>query len=302
MCRQWLGEAKSIVRIGAFELIEPLPQLRAPHALVMLRPWIDAGSVGALTLLEIEEQFGAVELGRLARPGSFYDFTRYRPTAYFREGQRELSIPNTVINLVRRKEPPDLVTIKMLEPHMFGEVFVDSVLSVLGKLGVQRYVWIGSMYDAVPHTRPLLVSGGAYGVVAPAVVEKLGILPTNYQGPSTLTFEIVQRVPRMGIESMWFIVHLPQYVQVEEDYVGKVRLMEILDSLYGLEIAPADMERARDQVATVDAAVAEDPELTAALPHLEARYEAQSTRASESSSSLSPELERLLDELSGEDD
>ena len=290
------------MRIGAFECVEPLPALRSPHALVMLRPWIDAGSVGALALLEIEQHFGVTELCRVARPGSFYDFTRYRPTAYFREDQRELSVPNTVINLVRREQPPDLVTIKMLEPHMFAEVFIDSVLALLGKLGIVRYFWMGSMYDMVPHTRPLLVSGGAYGSVAREDVRRLDVRPTSYQGPSTLTFQIVQRAPLMGIDSMWCVVHLPQYVQVEEDYVGKVRLMEILNTLYGVPIDADDVERAREQTATVDAAVAEDPQLTAALPHIEARYEAQVERAEGATTPLSPELERLLHELADDED
>jgi len=57
------------MRIGAFELSEPLPELRQPHALAMLRPWIDVGSVGALTILALESYFGAKELGKLARPG-----------------------------------------------------------------------------------------------------------------------------------------------------------------------------------------------------------------------------------------
>ena len=290
------------MRTGAFEFAEPLPALRSPHALVMLRPWIDAGSVGALALTEIEQQFGFTELARVSRPGSFYDFTRYRPTAYFKEGQRELSVPNTVINLIHREEPPDLVTIKMLEPHMFSEVFIDSVLAVLGKLGIERYFWVGSMYDVVPHTRPLLVSGGAYGTGAREEVKRLGVLPTNYQGPSTLMFQIIQRAPQLGIEAMWCIVHLPQYVQVEEDYVGKLRLLELLDSVYGFSIDPADIEQARDQVATVDAAVADDPQLTAALPHLEARYEAQASRTQDSTTPLSPELEQFLSELSGDED
>lgn len=34
------------MRIGAFELVEPLPELRDPHAFAMIRPWVDVGSVG----------------------------------------------------------------------------------------------------------------------------------------------------------------------------------------------------------------------------------------------------------------
>ncbi len=42
------------MRIGAFEIREPLPQLKEPHALVSLRPWIDVNNVGTLTLDGIE--------------------------------------------------------------------------------------------------------------------------------------------------------------------------------------------------------------------------------------------------------
>ncbi len=67
------------MRVGAFELNEPVPELREPHALTMLRPWVDVGSVGSLVLLWLESLFQAKDLARLVRPGNFFDFTRYRP-------------------------------------------------------------------------------------------------------------------------------------------------------------------------------------------------------------------------------
>ena len=72
------------MRIGAFDLTEPVPELREPHVIATLRPWIDVNNVGTLTLDGLEAQLGAKELGQLARPGNFYDFTRYRPTVYRR--------------------------------------------------------------------------------------------------------------------------------------------------------------------------------------------------------------------------
>jgi len=50
----YVGRAKDLVtrydirdmRIGAFDLPEPVPTLRDAHALVMIRPWVDVGSVG----------------------------------------------------------------------------------------------------------------------------------------------------------------------------------------------------------------------------------------------------------------
>jgi hypothetical protein len=285
------------MRVGAFEVTEPLPQLREPHAVAMLRPWTDAGNVGALALLELEHQFSAHRLAALARPGSFYDFTRYRPTVFLREGVRELSVPNTVVSVASPPNGPDLIVIKMLEPHMLAEAYVESVLMLLGKLGVKRYLWVGSMYDMVPHTRPLLTSGGAVGEGTEEEVRRLSIMPTNYQGPSTLTFRVVQRAPLMGIESMWCIVHLPQYVQVEEDYVGKVRLLQVLQALYDIEIDASDVERALEQTETMDDLMAGNPDLAQVVAHFEARYDGRIRSAGEKPPPLPSDVLQFLDEL-----
>lgn len=285
------------MRIGAFELSEPLPELKQPHALAMLRPWIDVGSVGALTILRLETYFGAKELGRLARPGNFFDFTRYRPTAYFKEGHREFSIPNTTISYAKRETGHDFLFIKLLEPHMLGELYVNSVLQLLKKFEAKRYCLLGSMHDMVPHTKKLLVSGGAIGEKAEQNLAKAGILPSDYQGPSTITFLITQQTSQLGIEAMWFIVHLPQYIQLDEDYRGKVRLMEVLESIYNIPKDDADIERAEQQLQSVNMAVDESPELKAIMPQLEARYQARIEKKEEKIVPLPPELEKFLREL-----
>jgi len=46
---------------------------------------------------------------------------------------------------------------------MLGELYVNSVLQLLKAFKVKRYCLLGSMYDMVPHTKKLLVSGGAIG-------------------------------------------------------------------------------------------------------------------------------------------
>jgi len=284
------------MRIGAFELSVPLPELREAHALAMLRPWIDAGSVGALTILGLESYFGARELGKLARPGNFFDFTRYRPTSYLKHGRREISIPNTTISYAKRETGCDFLFLKLLEPHMLGELYVDSVLQLLKKLGVRRYCLLGSMYDLVPHTKELLVSGGAIGERAEQDLSKAGILPSDYEGPSTIAFLITQQAPQLSIESLWFIVHLPQYVQLDEDYRGKVRLMEVLGALYNIPKDNADIEKARQQLEAISMAVDESPELKAIIPQVEARYQARIEKRGEIAP-LPLEMERFLREL-----
>ena len=83
------------MRIGAFEISEPLPELRDPVVITSLQPWIDVNNVATSILRDLETQLGGIELAKLAKPGLFFDFTRYRPHLYFDQGIRRVRIPNT---------------------------------------------------------------------------------------------------------------------------------------------------------------------------------------------------------------
>ena len=162
------------MRIGAFELKEPIPELNDPYAFAILRPWIDVNNVGTLVLNELETQFGAKELARLAKPGHFFDFTRYRPTLYLEEGIHRVSIPNVTLRYAKREGGNDFLFLHLLEPHALSEVYIDSVLKLLKTLKVKKYILLGSMYDVVPHTRPLIINGGAIGKEATAGFKEIG--------------------------------------------------------------------------------------------------------------------------------
>ena len=91
------------MRVGAFEVNDRTPELNQPHALAMLRPWIDVGSVGSLVMTWLENHFAARDMAQFARPGEFFDFTRYRPTTFVQDGERQLSIPNTIVTYSKRE-------------------------------------------------------------------------------------------------------------------------------------------------------------------------------------------------------
>ncbi len=290
------------MRIGAFEIREPLPQLREPHVLAALRPWIDVNNVGTMTLDGIEAQLGAQELGQIAKPGIFFDFTRYRPTLQFEEERRVVKIPNVSVRFAKRDEGNDFIFLRLLEPHMLGEAFVDSVLRLLRELGAKRYCLLGSMYDAVPHTRPLIVSGRATGPQAEKDLKKAGVQTSHYEGPTTILSQIVQKGPELGIETATFIVSLPQYVNVEEDYLGKVRLMELMNLIYGLPIDKKDFEKAARQRAMIQQKVETNPDLKKALSQLESIYSLRmAPRNGEKVPGLSPEMEEIFWDSDGKD-
>lgn len=290
------------MKIGAFEVNEPVPELKDPHVLAVLNPWIDVNNVGSLTLEGLEAQFKAKELAKLAKPGNFYDFTRYRPTVYLEGAARRLKIPNTTLTYADREKGNDFLFLRMLEPHSLGEDYADSVLKLFRVLKVKRYCLLGSMYDAVPHTRPLLISGRATGRMAEQDLKRAGVQPSQYQGPTTITYLIAQEAPELGIETMTFIVSLPQYVNVEEDYLGKVRLLEILNLLYDIPIDKKDFEKAARQRNLINQKVETTQELKKILPHLEAIYGARvAKKEGEGMPKLSPEMEEIFWETDEKD-
>lgn len=288
------------MRMGAFEIREPLPELRDAHAIVTLRPWVDVGSVGSLVIARLEAHFEAKELGKLARPGNFFDFTRYRPTIYSIEGSREIIVPNSFVTCTRREAGNDFLFFHLLEPHMFGEEYIESILLLLKRFGVKRYVTLGSMYDFVPHTRPLLVTGGGFGKGITETLRKLGVASSDYQGPTSITSLVGREAAELGIETFTLIVHLPQYTQVEEDYIGLVRLMEVLDSFYGIPTSRLDVEKAERQHEQLVELLEKNQQLKEVVGQLEIQYDARLAKSAEEEGNvprLSPEVEKFLREI-----
>ena len=234
------------------------------------------------------------------RPGRFYDFTRYRPRTRFRRGKREYRIPTTTVKVAVRENGPDLVTIHLLEPHAYGEDFTDSINEVLEVLGVRRYSMIGAMYDMVPHTRPLLVSGGSVDESNEAEYRMVEVRPSDYEGPTTITHQIFEYAESAGIDTRIFVVHLPQYFQVEEDFTGTARLTGILCRIYGLPSRLEDRERGVQQYSSLQNIVDDTSEVSKLLSRLEERYDREKTQADSGSESvvpLSPQIEEFLQGL-----
>ena len=282
------------MRIGAFQIKQPLPEFVEPHALAVLHPWIDIGAVGSTTLELLENHFHAKSLGKLVSPGNFFDFTRYRPSIRLVEGQSQIEIPNSFINYAKQSESKDFLLFHLLEPHMLGEDYANSVLKVLQKLGVKRYCLLGSMYDAVPHTKPLIVTGGTAGEAKEELCQ-LGVQPSDYEGPTTIAVLISQEAPKYKIEVVTLIVHLPQYVRLEEDYIGALRLLELLCSLYHLPLNLEEVRRkAEMQRGELSLAVDKEPQLKPIVEQLEMSYETRVNRVEQEQPKLSPDIEKFL--------
>jgi hypothetical protein len=288
------------MRIGAFELIDPVPELNRPHALTIIPSWLDAGESAHLALSLIEKHFGAEKLAKLSRPGEFFDYTRYRPMLLRKGDVTEIALMNAVITYARREEDCDFLFLRLPEPHSMTEQYIDSVIELFKHFGVQRYGLLGSVYDMVPYTRPLMVTGYGSNQGLKSSLEVAGVLASDYEGPTTILHLIGQQLPQLGIETFSSIIHLPNYQTTENDYRGEKGLLEVLGALYRVPVPQEVAERAKQQEVQFNQVaqqfLEQQPQLKVILKQLEDVYDAR-IKDQKKEIHLSPEVEKFLKEL-----
>ena len=287
------------MRIGEFEIVEPVPELKNTCAISMLRPWIDVGRVGTLGLTRLEQHLGAKELGRLAKPGNFFDFTRYRPRMRMVGGRRVFTTPNTIVHYAHDAETDrDYLFVHIREPHALGEDYSEAIVALLKRFDVTEHCRIGGMYDSVPHTRPLLVTGTlgeeqadkAKGLVSPR--------RSTYQGPTSIVNLVSEALTQMETTSNSLMVHLPQYVQLDEDHMGASRLMEVLCAVYGFPASLADNKRGQQQYLDIGRAVENNSEVRSLITQLETYYDrVLAGQEDEGETSFAPDVANFLAEM-----
>jgi len=288
------------VRVGAFEVEVPVPYLKEPHAVAVIPSWIDAGKSASLTLSHMERLFGSQKLATLARPGEFFDQTRYRPMLTRRDDSIQITIMNAMVTYGRRTEGCDFVFLRLPEPHSMADDYVDSVIELLKTIGIKRYILLGSVYDMVPYTRPLLVSSSASNQSTKSNLSVTRVVPSDYQGPTSILYLIEQNLAQIGIEALNLIVHIPGYLTLDEDYRGEKRLMEVIGSLYRLVVPQEAGNKAKEQEDRFNKMseqfLEQQPELRNVLKQLENNYD-ERVNSQKEATHLSPEVEKFLKEL-----
>lgn len=292
-------------------MTDPLPELRRPVAIAMLRPWIDVGRVGTLSLNIIQRHLGAREIGRLAEPGKFFDFTRYRPRMRIVDGERVFTTPNTIIHCARDESVDrDYLFLHIREPHAYGEDYCRAIFAALSHFGVREYCRVGGMYDSVPHTRPLLVTGSMSDEQAAKAAGLVSQRQSTYQGPTSIVNMVAELVTAHDIPTSSLMAHLPQYMQLDEDHMGCARIVEILSAMFDLPRSLAPRQRGIRQYEDVNKAVESNPEVRTLIGRLESYYDRVLADASlsemeddeDDSPNLAPGVEQFLREVTGETD
>ena len=286
------------MKIGAFKISKDLPEINKPIAIAMLKPWIDVGRVGSLSISQLCKSLNAIEIARLSEPGMFFDFTRYRPYMKLVEDKKILEIPNTIIYYAKdNNSGNNYLFLKIREPHMFGENYAKSITQVLTHFEVSEYCRIGGMYDSVPHTRPIIVTGTLTDKQAKLTEGLVSPRRNTYQGPTSIVNFVAEMATSKDMLTTSLMAHLPQYAQLDEDHMATYRLMQVLSSLYGFSNTFYDSEKGEKQYEDLDLAIEKNSQIKSLVKQLEIYYDNVLSSNASSNEEFSEDVETFLNEM-----
>jgi proteasome assembly chaperone (PAC2) family protein len=137
---------------------------------------------------------------------------------------------------------------------------------------VEKIVTLGGTFDSIPHTAPPRISGVVSHTELKEELEKSGIEPTSYKGPSSIHTLLMVNAAKRDLRMISLWSHTPHYIQVV-NFIGcyqiMLKLSELLNIKFDLEVARKDSEYLKTQI---DQAIEKKPELQEYLKTLEIEY------------------------------
>jgi hypothetical protein len=272
----------------------PLPSLDAAVVLAAFDGWVDAGSA-ATTALEILGK-DATTLATFD-PDELYDYRSRRPTLEIRDGRlASLDWPEVTMRHARFGDR-DVLLLAGAEPDGRWHRFSESVVELLGLLGVRDWVSLGAIPAAVAHTRPVPILGTSSrgGVLRGGVTAG----PTGLMRvPAAALSMLEMAAADAGITAVGYFAQIPHYV-TGPYALASLELVKALEQHLDVPLPRGDLvEESRQLRLRLDAATAADESTRAYVERLESMVDEARQPAGDD---LIAEIERFLRDGGGGD-
>ncbi len=259
--------------------IHEAPPAKTSHLVMAFKGWPDAGDGASSAIRYLLRKFSAKKFAELD-PEEFYDFTQVRPqTSINREGLRVAKWPANELFYCTSEEPSqNLMFFLGVEPNLKWKTFSRTIIDKVETWGVKTVVHIGSLLDAVPHTRDVRISGSSNLVSFKKTLEGQNIGPSNYQGPTGITSAIMEACTASGMNYATIWGHTPHYLQAAPNYRVSYALISHLSRMLGFKIALDELQSAAVTFdKEVEKAVSKDAQIGAYVQKLEQSYDETAT-------------------------
>lgn len=273
-----------------------------PVLVVAFKGWNDAGSAASAALSYIAQE-GERRLVAEIDPENFYDFQSHRPTVAVADGElRRIDWPRNAFYEVEVSGLGNgAILMEGEEPSMRWGTFCDALVHVARECDVETVVMLGALLADVPHTRPATINSISTDA---EMVEGLGFLAANYEGPTGITGVVQNAFEEAGLRACSLWASVPHYVAATPNPPAALALVHAFEATTGAVIDSAELQasadRFRDQVS---AAVAQDDEISSYVRTLEENVdevdEAFGVGQLPSGEAIAQEIQRFL---RGQDD
>jgi len=265
---------------------ERRPAFDAPVIVAAFRGWNDAGRAASGAVTHLRELWSAERFASID-PEEFFDFQATRPEVRLVDGEtREVEWPENEL-LLARVEGRDVILLDGVEPNTRWRTFCGAVAGLARETRAERFLALGAFLADVPHRAPVPLIGG---LSDPIERDRLGLLPSNYEGPTGITGVVSTTLASEGVrsESIWAAV--PHYAP-NDDPKAAMALARTAARVIGVSADVSELLDAADAwEREVDEAVAGNETLGRYVSELEEAEAAEAPSGEE----LAAEVERFL--------
>ncbi|GAA3772346.1 filament polymerization regulator ParJ [Microbacterium kribbense] len=255
--------------------------------------WNDAGEA-ATTAASVLRENGRFESVFTVDPELYFDYQYTRPQQVSdAAGHRSLKWPDaTIAKPGGRTRGTQLWLLTGFEPARSWQAFCAEVVDVMLREDVTGFVALGSMMSDVPHTRPISVFAGSDNE---QVRTDLGIERSTYEGPVGILSALASAAEAVGIPTVGLWASVPHYVAGHTPSPkASLALLDRLEELTGARVPRGDLAtQAATWEASIDAAAADDAEMTDYIHQLEAARDTWDSPEA-SGDAIAREFERYL--------
>lgn len=256
------------------------PELRQPVLIGGFRGWNDAAEAATTCIRVLVDKWSAKPLATID-PEEFFDFTQARPIVRLAPGmQRELEWPSNEFFYHAGVDPaPDVILLLGTEPHLKWRTFTGEIVELAKRFGVRLVITLGALLAEAVHTRPVPITGYTTDTQVAPRLQQLGIFPTRYEGPTGIVGTLHDACRRAGLPTASVWAAVPHYLGATPNPRASLAMLRALSTLLDLKLDLTDL---------ASIAISFEQNVSEAV------------RQNEGLAAYVNELERRIDEASGE--
>jgi proteasome assembly chaperone (PAC2) family protein len=259
------------------------PQMKRSILITAFSGWSDASEAATRAARFLVRELRATRFATID-PEEFFVFTEQRPTVFNdRNSKRRLRWPRNRFYAWRPEDPKerDIVILVGTEPNLRWRRFTENLMDVVKTCNVEMLVTMGSLLDAVPHTRPARITTSANTEDLGEGLSHVKWSPPQYEGPTGITAAVTDALSRHGIPSASVWGHAPHYLQVRPNPTVTLALLQSMQPFVSQPLNLSRLERSASEFETNVARALEDQEqVKGYVEQLEQKYDLEGPASS----------------------